>query len=797
VKSKNTIIILIAIILVIIVISQQKTPQSIEPEINQTDTDDSIIIAITYEKLAENVITWPHPVSEENVISLVKYTEKEINQYCIENHIETRFRFIPTPVVHKGGTPPGENPPGLDEMIQLNQSGINLIVGHDYSLANRYSLEYANTHNMLLLSPFGVGISQSIADDNLYKLTPNYYENPEVYDKVFARMIKELGYTAFITINTGMMRLQQNVIIETTEALNYSYRSTLVEFDINTDDYGPYLERAEKYLNETIQTYGVENVCVLVEPLWDEDLAFLSVAEKYPVLSNVTWFDYIGLSEELANETGSANSLAKYGYVRLVISPSFSEYSTGFWKMYEEKVGSVPTPSRMYLEAARYDAMWIMALSVIDVNSSRTDDVKDVLPEVCAEYVGVIGNCTLNSYGDRISADYDVYKWDKVENETEFVNIGHYDSENSRFRMFAKPIMEWNRTFGGLLEDVGLHVLKTNTGDYIIAGLTKSFGEGEHDIYLLKVDSHGNKVWEKTFGGSGVDIAYSIQQCPDNCYVITGSTDFDGLGETAFLMKIDSDGDTRWMKTYGNNNTYSRFVQLTRDNGFILVGSQRMSDYEDLDFLLIRTDQNGKLIWNQTFDGKGRDLGRCVQQTSDGDFIMTGIVDSDGNQKGMFLIKIDESGSKLWSQNLTEYGEAGYYVQECSDGGLIITGYTSTDDVCLIKTDSDGFVQWSKHFGGSGYDKGSCVQETDDGDFIVVGTSSSFGAGDNDVYLFEVDASGVMLWSITFGGFANDGGSFVQETIASGFILTGYSQSFGKGDSDILIIKYSSPRRFR
>jgi len=184
----------------------------------------------------------------------------------------------------------------------------------------------------------------------------------------------------------------------------------------------------------------------------------------------------------------------------------------------------------------------------------------------------------------------------------------------------------------------------------------------------------------------------------------------------------------------------------------------------------------------------------------DGGFIVTGIIDSLGQEKRLFLFKVDRDGSMVWNQSLGEYGSAGYFVQEAFDGGFIVTGYTRNlggSDVCLVKTDSDGIVQWSRTFGGSGYDKGRCVQETSDGDFVVVGTSSSFGEGDNDVFLFEVDASGVLFWNVSFGGFGNDGGSCVQQTNDGGFIVSGYTQSFGKGDSDVFLIKYSPPQLSR
>ena len=106
-------------------------------------------------------------------------------------------------------------------------------------------------------------------------------------------------------------------------------------------------------------------------------------------------------------------------------------------------------------------------------------------------------------------------------------------------------------------------------------------------------------------------------------------------------------------------------------------------------------------------------------------------------------------------------------------------------------------MQWSQIIDGSGFDLGRCVQITNDGDFVVVGTSSSFGDGSNDVFLFGVDAEGVLLWKMTVGGPDNDGGSCVQQTSDGGFMVSGYTQSFGEGDSDVFLVKYSHPRLTR
>jgi len=431
-RFKITVILIIALLFVTLYY-YPRTPQTHNPQNNQTDDETTVKIAVTYEKLAENVELFPHPVSEEKITSLVELAEKEINQYCTDNQIETRFTFIPTPIIHNGGTSPGENPPGLDEMIQLNQSGINLIVGHDYSQANHYSLQYANEHQMLLLSPSGVGLGLSKPNDYLYKLMPNEYENPEVYEKVYAQMIKELGYTAFITINTGRRSFYPNVIEETAKVLNYSYRTTLVEYDINSDDFEPYLERAAGYLIDTIEVYGIENVCVLIEPLWGEKDVFLDVANRYPILSNVTWFDYVGLSEEWIVENEFDQRLAEYGFTRLIMYPADSAQADVFYQKYVEEVGEIPTPSRVYDEAARYDACWLMALSVLQANSSNPEAVKAVLPMICSSYEGVLGNCSLNEYGDRVSTDYRVFTWENDDGEVFFKDSCYYNSTNHSF----------------------------------------------------------------------------------------------------------------------------------------------------------------------------------------------------------------------------------------------------------------------------------------------------------------------------------------------------------------------------
>jgi len=238
-------------------------------------------------------------------------------------------------------------------------------------------------------------------------------------------------------------------------------------------------------------------------------------------------------------------------------------------------------------------------------------------------------------------------------------------------------------------------------------------------------------------------------------------------------------------------------VQQTTDGGFIIAGYTYPSDANLTDVYLVKTDANGNLLWSRTFDGGGNiDRGYSVQQTSDGGFVVVGETFSfTASYTDVYLIKTDVNGNLQWSGTIGgNSNDYGYSVQQTTDGGFIIAGSTSSsgagaDDVYLIKTDANGNQQWAKTYGGSGSEGGSSVQQTADGGFIIVGSTSSFGAGGDDVYLIKTDANGDTLWTKTFGGDRNDVGKWVEQTTDGGYIIVGETYSFAPAFTDIYLIK--------
>jgi hypothetical protein len=406
---------------------------------------------------------------------------------------------------------------------------------------------------------------------------------------------------------------------------------------------------------------------------------------------------------------------------------------------------------------------------------------------------------------------------------------------------FAQPEIEWQRSYGGSLNDwMYSSIQETIDGGYIIAGSSESndgdvtINNGESDYWVLKLDISGNIEWQKSHGGSNTDNAFSVQQTSDEGYIIAGtsnSNDGDVSGNQGnwdvWVVKLNHLGFIQWQKSLGgSNNEGAHSIQQTTDDGYIIGGYTNSNDGDvsgnngSNDCWIVKLDSFGNIQWQKTLGGSGNDVANSVQQTTDGGFVMAGFSNSsDGdvseNHGGLdyWIVKMDDVGTIQWQKS---YGgsnnDMAESIVQTNDGGYFVSGQSySTDgnitenqggiDFWVIKLDSEGNLQWQKSLGGSNDDISKSCYQTADGNYVVAGfTDSNDGHvtennGLKDYWIVKLNNVGNILWQKTLGGSSNDLAFSIQQTADSGFIVGGHSLSSdgdvteNRGNYDLWIVK--------
>jgi len=311
---------------------------------------------------------------------------------------------------------------------------------------------------------------------------------------------------------------------------------------------------------------------------------------------------------------------------------------------------------------------------------------------------------------------------------------------------------EWNKTYGGTGEDHALDLVQTTDGGYAIAGSTNSLGIHQ-DGWLIKVDASGNHLWNNTYGGTGEDRAYALVQTVDGGYALACSTYSFGVGNSdVWLVKVDASGNHLWNNTYGGTGEDDPLTLIqTTDGGYVLAGRTYSFGVGNSDFWLVKVDASGNHLWNNTYGGTGEDRAYALVQTVDGGYALAGTSNSWGTGAHDFwLVKTDAGGDHLWNKTYGGTGEDfAYALVETTDGGYTLTGPTysfgaSNGDVWLVKTSIEGNVQWNQTYGGTGVEYAGSIVQTSDGGYALAGMTGSFGAGSDDFWLVKTDENGVV-----------------------------------------------------
>ncbi len=311
----------------------------------------------------------------------------------------------------------------------------------------------------------------------------------------------------------------------------------------------------------------------------------------------------------------------------------------------------------------------------------------------------------------------------------------------------------WSKVIGESFRENAFEIKQTSDGGYIIAAEQGLQGKGG-DIYIIKINSVGEIIWEKTMGGTENEGARDIIETSDGHFVVVGYTYSLGMpGRDIWLVKLDSDGNNVWDKVYGWAYSETGFsLSETADGGFFIIGDKYNHEIGNQDIWLLKVDVDGEEEWSRKIGKNATAYGHSIVSLDDGMYVAAGVTDSLGNDWfDLWIIKFDFSGNILW-ENIYPFSnsEVNLFskvdVNSTKDGGVICVGPTTLfgrdQDALLIKLDKDGIIEWSYAYGGKDNDVGLSVVQAQDGGFAFLGRTNSFGNGLYDFFLVKTDSLG-------------------------------------------------------
>ncbi len=365
------------------------------------------------------------------------------------------------------------------------------------------------------------------------------------------------------------------------------------------------------------------------------------------------------------------------------------------------------------------------------------------------------------------------------------------------------PDTLWLKHYGGLLGDYGNSIALTNDGGFVLAGFTFSYAPSFCDAWILRFDSSGELSWDSTYGYESYDYPDDIIQTLDGGFAFAGTScpPANYYGDF-YIAKISGDGNFLWDLRIGDSQWEEGALALleTPDSEIVAVGYTYFQTAGLCDAWLVRTDYEGNLLWDSTYGGTGSELPTCMVQNNDGDFVIAGQKRQTSASKSMgwFLI-VDGNGvvthektypglESAWFESITRTHDGCYIL-----AGTMVSSTGNEFDGWIVKVDSQGDEMWSKVLGGPESDDFWSVKELPGGDLLLTGTSSSPPANTADIWVVRTDSAGNQIWSYSFGGAEIDEGHDIMAVTSNIFLVTGSSETFCNGISDLIVAKIADP----
>ena len=360
------------------------------------------------------------------------------------------------------------------------------------------------------------------------------------------------------------------------------------------------------------------------------------------------------------------------------------------------------------------------------------------------------------------------------------------------------------KLYGGPENEEARSIAETMDGGFIVAGQTSSYGLSiggvTRDAYLIKLDEEGNTEWMRHYGEDWPDQFWKVRQTPDSGFIAVGTTYSwnQNPGGSYLMVKVDKLGEPQWTRIFGfpgQDDAYD--VHPTADGGYLMSGLTNSYGAGNYDFYLFKSDSTGAAHWGKAFGGQYHEHGRESIVTVDGSYVMSGTSNSFLSSGNFLISKTDPSGNELWTRAYDLIGteNANTSMIETSDFGYLVAGGTNTisqnSAAWLMKTDSSGQTQWIHSFRDTTYEftEGLEVAELNNGNFVIVGRAGSYTNSTNDMIAITVDNSGNLVEALTVDVTADDQLFGVTATHDGGYAAVGRVSSIASGVQDIIVLK--------
>ena len=398
----------------------------------------------------------------------------------------------------------------------------------------------------------------------------------------------------------------------------------------------------------------------------------------------------------------------------------------------------------------------------------------------------------------RCSNTQDNVEWCKIKYNFNGLDISGYAEKEVLEFMATKPNTKstFQQRYGGRYSDVGNAILALNDG-MLLVGSTESYGKGQHDVYVVKVDKLGNRIWSKSFGGGRMDEGKDVVETKDG-FIIAGSTSsFGNRARSIYLSKVTKDGSLNWHKAYySDNDDYYSGNSIAKDgDNFIVAGYEDHVEFfnSEVNGYVNGIDSKGRRYAIKYYGGKDVEKINSIISVSNG-YVFVGETDTWGNgDKDVFVVKVNKSGEAQWDRAYGfKHDDVGKQVIQTKDGGYLIVGYTDIDrenkkDIYVIKLNRKGDKEWHYYYGTKEDDEGNSVVEVDDG-YVIAGYTNNTKFFNSDAYLLKIDRKGVVVWSRQYGGEDEDRANAIAK-VGDGLAITGFMTSKDTYSKDLYLIR--------